>query len=69
MHLMLIYLIMYAILVYINSTFFLEIVQSFNMLSFNVSCFREDNQGLTDDYKRITEQYRELQKKFRWVYT
>ena len=28
--------------------------------------YREDNQSLTDDYERITEQYRELQKKFRW---
>ena len=27
---------------------------------------REDNQALTDDYKRITEQFRELQKKSRW---
>ena len=26
---------------------------------------REDNQALTDDYKRITEQFRELQKKSR----
>lgn len=27
--------------------------------------YREDNQALTDDYKRITEQFRELQKKSR----
>ncbi|XP_019619158.1 PREDICTED: dynein regulatory complex protein 1-like [Branchiostoma belcheri] len=27
--------------------------------------YKEENQGLTDDYKRITEQYQELQKKFK----
>ncbi|KAJ7361796.1 DNA replication checkpoint protein Drc1 [Desmophyllum pertusum] len=31
--------------------------------------YREDNQGLTDDYKRITEQFRELQKKSRHFQT
>jgi len=30
-----------------------------------VVLLREDNQALTDDYKRITEQFRELQKKSR----
>ena len=25
--------------------------------------YREENQGLADDYKRITEQFKELQKK------
>lgn len=31
--------------------------------------YREDNQSLTDDYKRITEQFRELQKKSRHFQT
>lgn len=31
--------------------------------------YREDNQALTDDYKRITEQFRELQKKSRHFQT
>ncbi|XP_043918788.1 dynein regulatory complex protein 1 isoform X2 [Protopterus annectens] len=30
-----------------------------------VKQYQEDNQALTDDYKRITEQYKELQKKMR----
>lgn len=30
-----------------------------------VFSFREENQSLTDDYERITDQHKELQKKFR----